>query len=103
MEARDLRNKIIEKGSVVRYIGTLSIGEVDKISMENCQTWIRMDSSGLYYRSDYVEVLDKKDIPLKKSSFKKSLKQEVLSYKNLKKLSPTEISDHNDGPGYGGG
>jgi hypothetical protein len=103
MEARDFRDRIIEIGAVVRYIGTLTIGKVDKISTKNCQTWIRMDSSGLFYRSDYLEILDEDEIPLRKSEVKTSLKEKVLLSKGLKKIASTEISDHNDGPGYGGG
>ncbi len=88
---------------MVRYIGTLTVGKVDKIYYDNCQSWIRMDSSGLLYRSDYLEVLAEDEIPPIKHVVKKSIKEKLLCSKGLKKVAPTQISDHNDGPGYGGG
>lgn len=103
MEAKDFRNRLIINGSVVRYLGTLTVGKVDKISRKDSQTWVRIDSSGLFYRSDYLEVLKDDELPQKKSNVKKSLKEKVLISKGLKKVAPTQISDHGDGPGYGGG
>ncbi|NYB52017.1 MAG: DUF2098 family protein [Methanobacteriaceae archaeon] len=102
MDAKDLREKIIEKGSIVRYIGTNTIGKADKILEKDSQIWIRIDSSGLFYRSDYLELLKEEELPQKKS-FQKSIKEKVLISKNLKRVAPTQISDHGDGPGYGGG
>jgi hypothetical protein len=103
MEARDFRNRLIDKGSFVRYLGTLTMGKVDKIYEKNSQTWIKINQSGLLYRSDYLEVLKGDEIPPKKYIVKKSLKEKLLISKGLKKVASTQISDHNDGPGYGGG
>jgi hypothetical protein len=103
MEARDFRNRLIDKGSIVRYLGTLTMGKVDKIYEKNSQTWIKINPSGLLYRSDYLEVLKADEIPHKKYIVKRSLKEKLLISKGLKKVASTQISDQNDGPGYGGG
>jgi hypothetical protein len=102
MVARDYRNRIIEYGAFVQYVGTRTRGVVDKISTKNSKTWIRIDSTGLFYRSDYLVLLDPDEQPLKKTEMV-STREKVMHSKKIRKIAPTEISDHNDGPGYGGG
>lgn len=101
--ARDVRNRIIKKGSLVQYIGTRTQGKVEEISTNNNRTWVRIDSTGLLYRSDYLELFDGQQQPQKKSKKKMSIKEKVLRSRGFRSIAPTEISDHNDGPGYGGG
>lgn len=86
----------------MQYIGTRTRGIVDKIATKNSKAWIRIDSTGLFYRSDYLLLLDSEEKPFKKSEMM-SIKDKVLQSKNFRNIAPTEISDHNDGPGYGGG
>jgi hypothetical protein len=100
MIARDYRNRIIEHGAFVQYVGTRTRGVVDKISTKNSKTWIRIDSTGLFYRS--LVLLDPEEQPLKKTETT-SIREKVMHSKKIRKIAPTEISDHNDGPGYGGG
>jgi hypothetical protein len=102
MVARDFRNRIIREGALVQYIGTRTQGKVDKISTMNSETWIKIDSTGLFYRSDYLELVNNEKKPQKKSSIEMTIKEKVLHSKGFK-VAPTQISDHNDGPGYGGG
>ena len=86
----------------MQYVGTRTRGVVDKISTKNSKTWIRIDSTGLFYRSDYLVLLDPEEQPMEKTEIK-SIRDKVIHSKKIRKISPTEISDHNDGPGYGGG
>jgi hypothetical protein len=102
MVARDYRNRIIEQGAFVQYVGTKTRGIVDKISTKNSETWIRINSTGLFYRSDYLVLLDPEEQPIKKSKTI-TIKDKIIHSKNYRKIAPTEISDHTDGPGYGGG
>lgn len=99
MEAKDFRQRTIKKGSIVKYLGTLTTGRVQQIRAEGEHSWIKMDSTGLFYRSDYLILIDG-DIDLNKKSKELKPGEKV---KKLKRISPTEISDHGDGPGYGGG
>lgn len=101
MEAKDCRNRIIEIGSTVRYIGTCSMGRADEIHVRKCETWIKLNSTGLLYRSDFLELVDQ--LPLKEKRVEKNLKEKILQSRGLKKAVATQISDHTDGPGYGGG
>lgn len=54
MEAKDFRQRTIKKGSIVKYLGTLTTGRVQQIRAEGEHAWIKMDSTGLFYRSDYL-------------------------------------------------
>jgi hypothetical protein len=67
--------------------------------MEGEHTWIKMDSTGLFYRSDYLLLIDE-DLDLQNNNKELTPHEKI---KKLKRISPTEISDHGDGPGYGGG
>ncbi len=102
MIARDYRNRIIEHGSFVQYIGTRTRGLVDKIFTKDTNTWIRIDSTGLFYRSDYIVLLDPEEQPPEKTDMM-GIREKVMHSQKIRKIAPTEISDHTDGPGYGGG
>ena len=96
MEVLDVNGKKIKSGLRVKYIGTHTTGKIDKILIKENIAWIKLDSSGLYYRSEYIEVIEDNEILNPKK--KKNSKSE-----KFKVRSPTEISDPEDGPGYGGG
>jgi hypothetical protein len=98
MEVLDINGKKISNGLYVKYIGTHTVGKVDNILIRDEIAWIKLDSSGLYYRSDYIEVIEsngiiKQDKPKKIKSKSEKFKIEI----------PVEISDTTDGPGVGGG
>ena len=98
MEVLDINGKQITDGLRVKYIRTHTIGKVDKILIKEDTVWIKLDSSGLYYRSDYIEIIENKGACINSNKNKKGLKSGKFSVTN-----PTVISDHADGPGYGGG
>jgi hypothetical protein len=98
MDVLDVNGKQISNGLQVKYVGTHTVGKVDKILVKEGIAWIKLDSSGLYYRSDYIEVIEGKNAL-------KSDKQNRLKTKSgeFKVKIPVEISDTTDGPGVGGG
>jgi hypothetical protein len=98
MEILDINGKQIRSGLQVKYTGTHTVGIVDKIMIKEEIAWIKLDSNGLYYRSEYIEVIGangiiKQDKPKKIKSKLEKFKIEI----------PVEISDTTDGPGVGGG
>lgn len=101
MGVEDYRGKKIRKGTTLRYLGTRTKGKADKICIKENNTWIRLDTTGLYYRLDYLMVIkpDKKKIRTIKKSQKEKIVQKLkkTNYKNY------EISSQTDGPGVGGG
>jgi hypothetical protein len=99
MEAKDFRQRIIKKGAQVKYLGTRTTGKVQQIRVEGEHVWIKMDVTGLFYRSDYLLLVDE-DFDLEKKKQKPNTHEQI---EKLKRIAPTEISDHGDGPGYGGG
>lgn len=99
MEVKDFRQRTIKKGAQVKYLGTRTTGKVQQIRLQGEHAWIQMDSTGLFYRSDYILVIEG-DLNLKKNREEHNPHEKV---RKLKKILPTEISDHGDGPGYGGG
>jgi len=101
MNVRDIRNKKINVGSKVKYVGTNTHGTVEKICIKNSVYWVMIDSTKLYYLPDHLEVITyKKKV---KNSTSKDMKQTLIRMKSVKNSIATEISDHGDGPGYGGG
>ncbi|HML05304.1 MAG TPA: DUF2098 family protein [Methanobacterium sp.] len=99
MDVLDVNGNKICSGLYVKYIGTHTIGKVDKIVIKNEIPWIKLDSSGLYYRSDYIEIIEDKKHFIKQNKPRKiKSKPEKFDIKI-----PVEISDTTDGPGIGGG
>ena len=50
----------IKEDSLVRYKGTGTIGTVNVLKVEDDgETWAYLDSTGLYYRLDTLELIDK--------------------------------------------
>jgi hypothetical protein len=99
MKITDYNGKEIKKGIHVKYVGTHTIGKVEKIKIKESIAWIKLDSNGLYYRYDYIEVIEGKNWYIKP---KKSNKIKLKSG-NFKIEIPVEISETSDGPGIGGG
>ncbi len=97
MEILDINGKQICKDLQVKYIRTHTTGKVTDILVKEDTVWIKLDSSGLYYRIDYIEVIENNEIYIKPKT-KKRLKSGKFGVTN-----PAVISDHADGPGYGGG
>ena len=97
MEVLDINGKQIHKGLRVKYIRTHTAGNVDNILIKEDSVWVKLDSNGLYYRSDYIEVIEGNRIHIKQNNVKSS------KSKKFKVRNPIEISDPEDGPGYGGG
>lgn len=61
MEAADALGKHILKGSHVRYTGTGSTGEVLDIKTDEEGTWAKMDATDLWYKSEFLELIDQKE------------------------------------------
>lgn len=97
MEVLDVNGKQICTGLRVKYIRTHTVGKVTNVLIKEDGAWIKLDSNGLYYKSDYIEVIEGSEIYVKPKK-KKGLKSGKFKVKT-----PTEISDPADGPGYGGG
>ncbi|MGC9517954.1 MAG: DUF2098 family protein [Methanomicrobiales archaeon] len=103
MDVLDIRNKKIQLGSQVKYVGTNAHGIVEDICIKKGVPWVLIDSTNLYYLSNYLEVVNY-DVKVKsRYSSKKDFKKNLLKRKIIKDAFSTEISDHGDGPGYGGG
>ncbi len=96
MEILDINGKQIHNDLQVKYIRTHTTGNVIDILVKEDTVWIKLDSSGLYYRSDYIEIIEKAYI-------KPDKKKNKLSSGKFDVANPAMISDHADGPGYGGG
>ena len=86
----DARDKELAIGNHVRYVDTGTIGEVVDVKTENGIDWVKIDKTGLWYRSKLVELLDEKD--LKKKSFDdggddeidiEALKEKALDLENI--------------------
>ncbi|HTX60837.1 MAG TPA: DUF2098 family protein [Methanobacterium sp.] len=101
MEITDYHGRKISKGTTLKYLGTRTRGKADKIIRKENKTWIRLDTTGLYYRLDYLMVISPEEN-------KKRTKRRCQKEKVLDKLQQTyhknyEISSDSDGPGVGGG
>lgn len=101
MEITDHRGNKITKGTTLKYMGTRTIGKADKICFRENNTWIRLDTTGLYYRLDYLMVVKPEED--KKRTSRKSKKEKVLRELHQIYHKNYEISSESDGPGVGGG
>ncbi len=99
METFDSNGKQISQGKMVKYTRTHTIGKVDKIKSENGAFWVKIDTSGLYYRIEYIEVIEGNDAYITRNKSKKPKNK----FERFNIEIPVEISDTNDGPGVGGG
>ncbi|MCE5213748.1 MAG: DUF2098 domain-containing protein [Methanobacterium sp.] len=100
MDIIDFNGQKITEGTTLKYIGTRTKGKADKICFMEDNTWIRLDSTGLYYRLDYLMVIEEEN---KRRTFKKSNKEKILQRLKQTSHKNYEISRDSDGPGVGGG
>jgi len=61
MESLDSCGKPIEKGAYVLYTKTGTIGKVTDIKTENEEAWAKIDSTNLWYNSQFIQAIDKKE------------------------------------------
>jgi hypothetical protein len=61
MEVADARGKNILKGSHVRYTGTGSAGEVLDIKSDDEGTWAKIDTTDLWYNSEFLELINQRE------------------------------------------
>jgi len=83
MESLDSCGKPIEKGSYVIYNGTGTIGKIVDIKSENNESWIKVDSTDLWYNSQFIQAIDKAEEAKIESKFKKEEAAEKV--KRMKK------------------
>lgn len=100
MEITDHRGKKITEGTTLRYLGTRTRGKADKICFRESNTWIRLDTTGLYYRLDYLMVINPEE---KKKTKRISKKEKILQELHQTSHKTYEISRDSDGAGVGGG
>lgn len=100
MDITDHRGNKITEGTTLKYLGTRTKGKADKICLRENKTWIRLDTTGLYYRLDYLMVIKPEK---KRKSIRKSKKEKLLQELHQTSHKNYEISSDSDGPGVGGG
>lgn len=61
LEVADAHGKNIFKGSNVRYTGTGSAGEVLDIKIDEEGNWAKMDTTNLWYNSQFLELIDQNE------------------------------------------
>lgn len=83
MESLDSCGKPIEKGSYVIYNGTGTIGKIVDIKSENNQSWIKVDSTELWYNSQFIQAIDKSEEAKIESKLKKE--EAVEKVKRMRK------------------
>ncbi|MDO5831488.1 DUF2098 domain-containing protein [Methanobrevibacter sp.] len=93
LDARDIE---IPVDSYVRYGDTGTIGKVLDVKTQDGFGWVLIDKTELWYRSNLVELLDKKDI--KKSDFYDRENDDEVDVDELKekamKFEDMELSSH---------
>jgi len=57
MEVEDVRGKPIQKGVHVRYTGTGSAGEAVDFRPTDQGTWVLLDTTDLWYKTNSLEVI----------------------------------------------
>ena len=101
MEIKDYHRNKISEGTTLKYLGTRTSGKAEKIINRQNNTWIRLDTTGLYYRLDYLMVIPPEE--MKNRTTRKGPKQKLLEKLRQTSHKNYEISSDSDGPGVGGG
>ena len=57
MDIEDVRGKPIQKGFHVRYTGTGSAGEAVDFKTDDQGTWVLLDTTDLWYKTNSIEVI----------------------------------------------
>jgi len=105
MELLDFRGKKITIGTTLKYLRTRTTGKADEIRFNKGDAWVKLDSTGLYYHSEYLMVIEplqdenKRD----KATAKDKIMHKISHSRKTHKEPASVISDYPDGPGYGGG
>jgi len=73
----------ITVGSTVRYTGTGSVGKVKRIQERDRELWVRVDSTGLWYKASTLEVLGEE---FEQKEWSKELTLEELKRVEARKL-----------------
>ena len=74
MEVADAVGKLIFKGAHVRYTGTGSAGEVTDLKSDDSESWVKLNTTKLWYKSKFLELIDEGHY--KKLKVKKGLEVE---------------------------
>ena len=84
----DARDKEITLDDHARYVDTGTIGKVIDLKTADGVGWVKLEKTGLWYKSNLVEVMDEKD--LKKRSYDdddeidiEKLKEKSLDFENM--------------------
>lgn len=101
METLDYQGQKIAIGTTLKYLGSRTTGKADHICYKEDNTWIRLDSTGLYYRLDYLKVITPEET--EECASEKSKKEKIIQRLKITNYKNDEISSQTDGPGYGGG
>ena len=101
MEIKDHYGNKIREGTTLKYQGTRTKGKADKICFKEDKTWIRLDTTGLYYRLDYLTVVKPEEN--KNKTTRQTNKEKILQKLHHTSHKNYEISSDSDGPGVGGG
>ncbi len=82
MEISDSCGKPITKGSYVVYTGTGTIGKIVDLKTEDKDTWAKIDDTDLWYKSNYLQAIDKiEEKEIKRRS--KDIKEKIAERKKL--------------------
>lgn len=83
LEVEDVRGIPIHKGVHVRYTGTGSAGEAVDFKSEDNINWVLLDTTDLWYRSDFLEVMEETEFEKIKNNttLKSRMKQKELEGK----------------------
>ena len=78
----------MDKGDVVKYSPTSTVGKIVDIKEEDGKTWIKLDTSGLYYVASTSQPADPAEY--KTTSFKERKAKEYGNKKNIDDLEKME-------------
>ncbi|MGZ7067459.1 MAG: DUF2098 domain-containing protein [Methanobacterium sp.] len=82
MEVVDVCGNSIMAGSYVLYGGTGTIGKVSEVKTMEEDTWAKIDTTNLWYKTNNLQIVDKDEAKLKKAS-KEDLKEKVKKMKKI--------------------
>ena len=78
----------MDKEDVVKYSPTSTVGKIVDIKEEDGKTWIKLDTSGLYYVASTIQPADPSEY--KTTSFKERKSKEYGNKKNIDDLEKME-------------
>jgi len=63
----DCNGNTLHIGSPVRYTGTGTTGFIIDLEFEDCEMWVRLDSTGLTYHSSTIVLIDADKVKVKRN------------------------------------